>query len=59
MPYIIENPFFPDIELGLGQWLKKRDNLSSINIIYVYLSSGISGSIIYKEDDKFSLINLL
>jgi hypothetical protein len=62
MIYFIKDPLFLDIKLSLGEGLKRINSykeLCSIRIIYVYLSFRASCLIIYKEDAKFRLINLL
>jgi hypothetical protein len=62
MLYVIGDPLFPDIELSPGEGLKRIDDykkLRGIGITYVYLSFGVSCLIMYGEDTKFRLINLL
>jgi hypothetical protein len=62
MPYVIRDPLFPDIELSPGEGLKRVDGyerLGGIGAEYVYLSFGVSFSIIHGEDAKFRSINLL
>jgi hypothetical protein len=62
MLYVIRDPLFPDIKLSLGEGLKRIDGykkLYGIGTKYVYLGFGVSCLIIYEEDAKFRLINLL
>ncbi|KAH6665193.1 hypothetical protein B0J14DRAFT_492581, partial [Halenospora varia] len=62
MLYVIGDPLFLDIKLSLGEGLKQIDgykNLRGIGTIYVYLSFGVSFLIMYREDAKFRLMNLL
>jgi len=62
MLYVIKDPLFLNIELSLGEGLKRIDSykkLRSIRTKYVYLGFRVSYLIMYREDTKFRLINLL
>jgi hypothetical protein len=62
MLYVIRDPLFLDIELSLGEGLKRIDGykkLYGIRTKYIYLGFRVSGLIIHREDAKFRLINLL
>ncbi|KAH8650375.1 JmjC domain, hydroxylase-domain-containing protein [Tricladium varicosporioides] len=62
MLYVIGDPLFSDIELSPGEGLKRIEgyrNLRGIGTTYIYLSFGVSFSIIHGEDAKFRSMNLL
>ncbi|KAE8440659.1 hypothetical protein EG329_006838 [Mollisiaceae sp. DMI_Dod_QoI] len=62
MLYVIGDPLFPDIELSPGEGLKRivgYDTISGIGTEYIYLSFGVSFSVMHGEDVKFRSMNLL
>ncbi len=61
MDYVIGEPLFSDIELSPGQELERRGgrNLPGIGTTYVYLSFGVTCSIMHGEDIELRSINLL
>jgi hypothetical protein len=62
MLYVIGDPLFPDVELSPGEGLKRIDgykNLRGIGTTYIYLSFGMSFSVMHGEDAKFRSMNLL
>lgn len=62
MLYVIGEPLFPDIELSPGGGLTRIDgykNLRGIGTTYVYLSIGVSFSVMHMEDAKFRPLNVL
>lgn len=58
--YIIGDPLFPVIELSPGEGLNRvASTLPGINTTYIYMSYGISISVMHGEDAEFRSINLL